>query len=167
MVSMALRKFLTLRKPRSGCLEGRTAPIQPVPMSRRPAPLLASWRSLHRGSIGRLQYRILPCIDRAKLRGDLVAGDGDRLFRARTGAENNLQAVRICAQLALRNIGGEFLRIGAAAIAGDPVSADLDEAQGVPGGIASSVPAALGARVTIRDIQLVEGLAGLPVDKAA
>ena len=27
---MALRKFLILRKPRSGCLEGRTALIQPI-----------------------------------------------------------------------------------------------------------------------------------------
>ena len=27
---MALRKFLILRKPRSGCLEGRTALIQPM-----------------------------------------------------------------------------------------------------------------------------------------
>ncbi len=27
---MALRQFLTLRKPRSGCLEGRTAPVQPL-----------------------------------------------------------------------------------------------------------------------------------------
>jgi hypothetical protein len=26
---MALRKTLILRKPRSGCLEGRTAPVQP------------------------------------------------------------------------------------------------------------------------------------------
>jgi hypothetical protein len=28
MLLMALRKSLILRKPRSGCLEGRTAPIQ-------------------------------------------------------------------------------------------------------------------------------------------
>ena len=27
---MALREFLILRKPRSGCLEGRTALIQPI-----------------------------------------------------------------------------------------------------------------------------------------
>jgi hypothetical protein len=27
---MALRKFLILRRPRSGCLEGRMAPIQPT-----------------------------------------------------------------------------------------------------------------------------------------
>jgi hypothetical protein len=27
---MALRKSLIRRKPRSGCLEGRTAPVQPI-----------------------------------------------------------------------------------------------------------------------------------------
>ena len=82
-------------------------------------------------------------------------------------SEDDLQPVRIRAQLAFRDVGGEFLRIGAAAVAGDPCLADLEEAQGAAGAVARSVPVPLGSRIAVRHIKLVEGLAGLAVDKTA
>src|SRR5690349_9853822 len=82
-------------------------------------------------------------------------------------SEDDRQPARVCAELAFRDVRGEFLGIGAAAIASDLVSGDLEEAQRASSAVASRIPLSLGARITVRDINLVAGLAGLPVDKAA
>ena len=70
-------------------------------------------------------------------------------------------------QRALRQLGGKFLDIRAAGIAGDLVMADGDKRQRSARAVAGSVPAALGAEIAVGDIELVRGLAGPAIDKAA
>src|SRR5215472_7831702 len=106
-------------------------------------------------------------VDSRELGGYLAAGDDDRLLVARAGGEGHTQPLGIAPQLAFRDIGGEFFDIGTAALARDLMLADLQEAQRAAGAIARGAPVSHGAGVAIRDIKLVQRLAGLTVEKAA
>src|SRR5439155_24123766 len=81
--------------------------------------------------------------------------------------EDHRQTPGVGAQLAFRDVRREFLDIGAAVIAGDLVAADFDEAQRAARALARGVPPLLGSGIAVRNIELVLGLPGLPVDKAA
>src|SRR5215472_3621930 len=125
--------------------------------------LVSRWRSL----CSRWLRWMALGVDSRELGGYLAAGDDDRLLVARVGGEGHTQPLGIAPQLAFRNIGGEFFDIGAAALAGDLMLADLQEAQRPAGAIARGAPVPHGSGVAIRDIKLVQRLAGLAVEKAA
>src|SRR6516164_2222143 len=83
--------------------------------------LVSRWRCLRSR---RLRWIALS-VDSRWLGGYLAAGDDHRLFVARVSGEGHTQPLGIGAQLAFRDIGGEFLGIGATALATDLVLADF------------------------------------------
>src|SRR5215471_1290427 len=125
--------------------------------------LVSRWRCL---CSRRMRWMALG-VDSRELGGYLAAGDDDRLLVARVGGEGHTQPLGIAPQLAFRNVGGEFFDIGAAALAGYLMLADLQKAQRAAGAIARGTPVPHGAGVAVRDIKLVQRLAGLTVKKAA
>src|SRR5690348_14645188 len=81
--------------------------------------------------------------------------------------ETDSETVGPGAQQRFRQLRGELLGVGAAALAGDFVLADRDEAQLVAVLVARRVPVALGAEIALFDVELVRAFAGFCVEPAA